>query len=543
MTGHRCVLPDEHLFLRLPNGSLKAVEAKPNTIIEINRLGNIPTSYILGRPYHHTFELLEKKEGEQHSRLRLVTPVELEAERAAGDAGLEESRNAPTDSPADANGEEIDLVTEEGKVVVKNNRLIIDDGNRQTLTHEEIEALKKSSGGREVVEKILANHTALDEKTAFSRAKYTLRKTRKYLKRFTLLPMELGLLIEYVLEKEPPRIMELREESLALVTSWSNAHWNSPDDLYDIGGGELRGDGRLLVVDDAGGLIVAGLAERKGILRATHNTPAMSDAQPMEVDGEKSTDTTVHKDFPLPAKTNSLTLLHSAIQPNVSLLKYFGYDTNHPDQNHPLHTHLRSLSWLQLLHPEEDPLYQEPETMTEEVVQSWKPGKRGTYYKKRRRWERCKAISDEARAGGFDGLIIATHMDLTGLLSRTLPLLRGGAQVVIYSPNVEPLAKVVDLYSKDRRAAYNALRAQDPDSDPPVEDFPLDPRLLLAPTLQTSRVREYQVLPGRTHPLMTSRGGSEGYVLTARRVLPLAGNVEARGHFGRKRKAGAAVSA
>lgn len=35
---------------------------------------------------------------------------------------------------------------------------------------------------------------------------------------------------------------------------------------------------------------------------------------------------------------------------------------------------------------------------------------------------------------------------------------------------------------------------------------------------------------------MTGRGGSEGYVFTARRVLPLEGGVEARGNFGGKRR-------
>ena len=108
--------------------------------------------------------------------------------------------------------------------------------------------------------------------------------------------------------------------------------------------------------------------------------------------------------------------------------------------------------------------------------------------------------------------------------------------MAIYSPTVEPLVKVMDLYSKERRSAYINHVSKGETPDP--EDFPVDPRLLLAPTLQTSRVREHQVLPGRTHPLMTSRGGSEGYVFTARRVIPLEGGVEARGNFSGKRRRG-----
>jgi len=53
--------------------------------------------------------------------------------------------------------------------------------------------------------------------------------------------------------------------------------------------------------------------------------------------------------------------------------------------------------------------------------------------------------------------------------------------------------------------------------------------------VQSARVREWQVLPGRTHPVMTGRGGAEGYLFTATRVVPAEGRVEARGKFVRKK--------
>ncbi len=48
-------------------------------------------------------------------------------------------------------------------------------------------------------------------------------------------------------------------------------------------------------------------------------------------------------------------------------------------------------------------------------------------------------------------------------------------------------------------------------------------------------MREWQVLPGRTHPVMTGRGGAEGYLFTATRAVPAEGRVEARGKFVRKK--------
>ena len=523
---------------------------------------------MLGRPYDLTYELLDKKDGEAYSRLRVVSPSELNAEANTDDVTPSESRGEPVTPNPNGVPEAFDLVGEDGTVIIKNNRLTIDDASRQALSQQEIEELKKSMGGKEIVEKILANHSGLDEKTSFSKAKYTLRKTKKYLRRFTVLPMDTGNLIDYIMVKEAPRIMELRDETLGLIIAWSNAHFSSDDGIAADTSDSSVGGGRLLVLDETGGLVVAAIADKMGTLYPdpgdSRNTNSVDVEEANRLPGEtaetdeqlkgnaadtadqslhadpdtavpKSTsNSSTHLDFPLPTSTNSITVLHPAVQPNLSLLKYFGYDTNQPDLSHPLHKHLKPLSWLQLLRPEEDVTYREPELASDHTLRSWKSGKRSTYWKKRRRWERCRSIVDETKGGGFDGLVICSRMDPTTILPHTVPLVRGGGHVVIYSSTLEPLVNVMDLYSRERRSAYiNRLsKGEVPDGT----DFPVDPRLLLAPTLQTSRAREWQVLPGRTHPLMTGRGGAEGYVFTARRVLPLEGGVQAKGNFAGKRR-------
>ncbi|KAI5281161.1 tRNA (adenine(58)-N(1))-methyltransferase non-catalytic subunit trm6 [Ascosphaera aggregata] len=68
------------------------------------------------------------------------------------------------------------------------------------------------------------------------------------------------------------------------------------------------------------------------------------------------------------------------------------------------------------------------------------------------------------------------------------------------------------------------------------QDFPLDPTLLFGPTVQTSRARAFQVLPGRTHPTMTARGGAVGYIFHAIRGLAAEGKVTARGQVLRKKR-------
>jgi tRNA (adenine-N(1)-)-methyltransferase non-catalytic subunit len=410
-----------------------------------------------------------------------------------------------------------------------------------------------------------------------------------------------------VLEKEAYKIMELREDLLGLICSWANIHCGETSRVQTAEDGVSQvGGGRWLVVDDTGGLVTAALAERMGVLYPDEDDSADEDEEPatssvehqkngapetvqdqQDVDTampdaeEATSETSKPSDTPtvaanpapqprkpprphipqMSAQTNTLTVLHPNNQPNLSYLKYFGYDYGAPIPSHPLYKHLKSISWLSLLHPEDDPQYDEPETFSDEVLATMKSSKRGTYYRKRRRWERVKNVVDETRAGGFDGLVVATAMDAKTVLKELVPLVRGGGKIVVYNQNAEPLVELCDYYSKERRAAYIAHEFGPPpqqqqqsngkkhkiedDADTndstteggnEEDDFPLNPTLLLAPSLQTARARQWQVLPQRTHPMMTSRGGAEGYIFTATRVLPIEGRVEARGHHGKKKR-------
>lgn len=472
------------------------------------------------------------------------------------DEASESSTEAEGGSPgASGDGVEYEILGQNGGVVMRTNRQITDDPSSQIMTMDEIEALKAqmTGSGKELIAKILESHSALDQKTAFALAKYTLRKTKKYLRRFTVLPLDVPTLARWILtDKEPMKIMELREEILSLVGSWSNVHCIPSVSTPSLGGDDTQlKAGRWLVIDETAGLLVAYMAEKMGILHlpdheqeAGSKIPSKQEADAINGDDATEDPTTKYvvpppPHHPRPRKTsgpgttNTITLIHANAQPNLSLLKYFHFDAFNPSTSHPLESHLKTLSWLQLLAPEDDMGCAEPEIASEETIQSWKGGKRSNYFRKRRRWERIKFIVDETRAGEFDGLVVASVMTPVSVLRHTVPLLRGAAQVVVYSPTIGSLVELSDYYSTARRTAF-VTDPPDPDLMP-TEDFPLNPTLLLAPTIQTARSRSWQVLPGRTHPLMTGRGGSEGYVFTATKVLPAEGKIEARGKFKRRK--------
>jgi tRNA (adenine-N(1)-)-methyltransferase non-catalytic subunit len=487
---------------------------------------------IIDRPYHLTYEVRD----EQNGGLRIVPASELHADTIAEEDAAADGANG--DIIIDDDGVEYVVGGEDGHLIMRSNRETVDSAATQTLTHDEIEALKRDStdAGRALIDKLMASHTAIDKKTAYSLAKYKLLKTKKYLRQFTVLPLDVAILTRYLIEdKDPGKILDIRDELIGLIGCWANVHFmdSSPTP-----------SGRWLMVDETGGLLVAAMAERMGIL---YQDESEQQAEKSETEKHQLKEDTE----PALPTNNTITLIHTNTEPNLSLLKYFHYTptSSTPNRNHPLTTHLKPISWLQLISPTSDPTYsQPPPEPSADALASWKSGKRGNYYRKKRRYLRCRSIVDETQAGGFDGLIVASNMDPEGILKSCVPLLRGGAQVVVYSPTIEPLAQLADFYSMSRRTAWitnppaellsleEGGQGADPIKWQGNEGFPLNPTLLLNVGVQTSRVRKWQVLPGRTHPMMTSRGGAEGFLFTATRAVPLGGRVSARGKYGMKKR-------
>ncbi|KAH8677556.1 Gcd10p family-domain-containing protein [Xylariales sp. PMI_506] len=625
---HSLVQPNAWVALKLPNGTLRVLQVTPNTTISLGKYGSFPSNLIIQRPYHLTYELQDKQEPETFNRLRVVPASELYSDILSSSSTTSTSPESSTPQPAE--DEEVDADPEaalptgieyalvdpdSGAVLAKTDRTALDLNARQTLTMEEIEALKKdgTDAGKELIAKLMLSHTALDQKTEYSLAKYKLLKTKKYIRRFSVLPLDMPLFDHWLLEeKDPVKILELREEMLALLGCWANVHFGGEDrcEGEETSSGSENGSkdlvpGRWLVVDDTGGLLIGAMAERMGILypsekqeslesylkaqqtpkqrtestSKTKNTRGEAEVEPPQENAERTipeqegpdaeiktnteeaaavTDAPREpenrpkkyptgdmkngwNDLNVPyASSNTLTLVHTNSQPNLSYLRYYDFDVTNPSQplSHPLATNLMTLSWLQLLDPTADTTYMaEPPTVTLEELKTWKTNRRGNYHRKRRRWARVRHIVDTARAGEFSGLVVASTMDPISIMRHAVPLLAGGAPIAIYSQSIEHITALVDCYSVARRAAWVANPPEEAAGKTPEEleqwqgtdEFPLNPTLVLGAAVQTSRVRKWQVLPGRTHPLMTAKGGAEGYVFTAWRVKPAEGRVEARG--------------
>ncbi|KAJ6483909.1 Gcd10p family-domain-containing protein [Mycena vulgaris] len=109
-----------------------------------------------------------------------------------------------------------------------------------------------------------------------------------------------------------------------------------------------------------------------------------------------------------------------------------------------------------------------------------------------------KAVSDllnrtreELFAGEFDALIVASEYDPFSIVENLVPYVAGSGSIVVQSPYVQILS---DLHTK--------LRA--------LPGY-------LCPSVTEVWLRRYQVLPGRTHPTMTT-SGSGGFIFHAIKV-------------------------
>ncbi|KAL5535659.1 MYO1_1 [Sanghuangporus sanghuang] len=118
---------------------------------------------------------------------------------------------------------------------------------------------------------------------------------------------------------------------------------------------------------------------------------------------------------------------------------------------------------------------------------------------------------DELFAGEFDALLVASDYEPFSIVEKLCSYLAGSASIVIHSPFIQALAEVQARMK-------------------PLPEY-------LNPSITEGWLRQYQVLPGRTHPVMTTPG-SGGYVLHTTRIYddPNANAVVYTRSKGKKRK-------
>uniref|UniRef100_A0A453A6R3 tRNA (adenine(58)-N(1))-methyltransferase non-catalytic subunit TRM6 n=1 Tax=Aegilops tauschii subsp. strangulata TaxID=200361 RepID=A0A453A6R3_AEGTS len=139
----------------------------------------------------------------------------------------------------------------------RDNRSLVDNNTAQTLSSEDIEAMKREgASGDAIVEALIANSSTFGNKTVFSQEKYKLKKQKKYAPKVLLrrpstrryLMPPFFVICETYFKKYPARIGFMRVDTLSLLLSMANVGAYSD----------------VLAVDMVGGLVVGAVAERLG---------------------------------------------------------------------------------------------------------------------------------------------------------------------------------------------------------------------------------------------------------------------------------------
>ncbi|KDO24610.1 hypothetical protein SPRG_10142 [Saprolegnia parasitica CBS 223.65] len=344
------------------------------------------------------------------------------------------------------------------QVPTNDNRHYTDTNDSQKLSNVQIAELRASGvNGPELIAKLVENSDTWDTKTEFSKQKYLKKKQQKYMPRIQMVRCTAMSLAEVYHARQPFKILNLRADTLGQLLQYGNVYAGA----------------QVLVVDTCMGLATGAIAER---MLGHGRILAGFEGQQMAADTLR--------------RFNFEPAVHDSIVPfplaYVGLLTKDEADLAPPPKSQA----------------EMDSTNEEIEARQREVAERvalYSPEEQAKYLAKKEarikaRQTKTRRTPAEVRAllrSPSDSLIIASHYDPLSMLQALLPLLGLSKPFVVYSEYLEPLT-----------TAFDALQRMDS---------------IVNLQLNDTWTREYQVLPGRTHPEMTMSAGS-GYILSGIKV-------------------------
>ncbi|KAF6166520.1 hypothetical protein GIB67_005382 [Kingdonia uniflora] len=383
----------------------------------------------------------------------------------------------------------------------KDNRALIDNNTAQTLSGEAINVLRREGAtGDQIVEALIANSLTFENKTVFSQEKYRLKKQKKYAPKVLLRRPFARSICEAYFKKYPARIGFLRVDTLSLLLSMANVSASSD----------------VLIVDMVGGLLTGAVAERLGGTGFICNT--YIGAKPYSMDivrifnfnskicsrltgvttctevmgrGDCSIRLRVRRGGRLIEVVGELLRLREVVDERSILRSSLSDLCSRPSENVQQQEYVQetgSVSSNGSLPTSDDNIIGQEVSMQEidalpstKACKSTKPGEKATL-----------ETMNLWKANGFSSLIIAApELDTWTIVQELLPLLAYSAPFAIYHQYLQPLATCM----------HNLQGAK------------------MALSLQISEpwLREYQVLPSRTHPCM-QMSAFGGYILTGTKI-------------------------
>lgn len=346
----------------------------------------------------------------------------------------------------------------EVEVSGNDNRNIVDDGQAQKLTSDQIDTLKGSGKtSTEIVSEIVGNSQSFANKTEFSQEKYLRKKEKKYFEYIQIRKPTLRLINEIYYRQDPDKMLGMRMDILAMILTYSNVSCFSKCLLYESG---------------TNGIVLAGLLSRMG---------------PIVDDDDSGKLVYMHPgNFQQKQAVNALNLSEDRmVAVNIySVLRHFYQKMNKEGEGDTEKVTDKA---------EEESGEPEAKKMKIDETETDNGGNNGQEEKPKKKWELdneegCRILTDK-----MDSLVLVAKEEPITILRSLLPFMKPSSPVVVYSQCREVLVE-----------AYNELKSG---SIKTMTDI----------HIYSSFHRNYQVLPDRTHPDINMTGNS-GYILTGTTV-------------------------
>ncbi|KAL4680435.1 hypothetical protein H8959_022376 [Pygathrix nigripes] len=366
--------------------------------------------------------------------------------------------------------------TAETKEAGTDNRNIVDDGKSQKLTQDDIKALKdKGIKGEEIVQQLIENSTTFRDKTEFAQDKYIKKKKKKYEAIITVVKPSTRILSIMYYAREPGKINHMRYDTLAQMLTLGN----------------IRAGNKMIVMETCAGLVLGAMMERMGAI------PWMVDlfGQQQHVLDFPNLFSMVFMNSP---STKWSSLLHGTFsaemlssEPKDSALVEESNGTLEEKQASEQENEDSMAEAPESNHPEDQETMETISQDPEHKGPKERGSKKDYIREKQRRQEEQRKRHLEAAAllseRNADGLIVASRFHPTPLLLSLLDFVAPSRPFVVYCQYKEPL---LECYTKLReRGGVINLR------------------------LSETWLRNYQVLPDRSHPKLLMSGGG-GYLLS-----------------------------
>ncbi|CAN6979174.1 unnamed protein product [Brassica oleracea var. botrytis] len=329
----------------------------------------------------------------------------------------------------------------------RDNRELIDDNESQSLTCEEIEAMRREGAkGDEIIEALIANSKTFDKKFQLSQDKYKLKKQKKYAPKVLLRRPFARSICEAYFKKYPARIGFIRVDALSLLLTMANVTAYSD----------------VLVVDMVGGLVTGAVAERLGGTGFVCNT----------YKGDSPSSVDMVKMFNFTDKVKER-IVHSSIN-ELSSAKAAPPEENNQQES-------SASDMVEDVSVTAEARVDDIAVRESKIIKAPQPGAKAS-----------KEAVEMWKENGFSSLIMAAQdQDPWTLAKDVLPLLSYSAPFAIYHQYLQPLATCMHNLQQGKMAIN--LQITEP------------------------WLREYQVLPSRTHPHM-QMSSFGGYVLSGIRI-------------------------